>query len=211
MTSRGMQTKPASQNIPRETGLPTNSHRFDAYLFTMLRCLECPLKNSPQIRHTCKREVLIVSAAANTGRKRIVHLREPAAGIRSVRNPDAVHMREIFGDFPRAIHERMFIRLLHLEAGWEVWKNRSQHQHGATLVFLPQQGGQLQTRARKVNIMNVQVLFQHGIKLQESGHFRTAGAEEWAFSVVEEVWFQEIQLITVHNIFVLQILISSNF
>jgi hypothetical protein len=106
MTSRGMQIRPASQNIWRETRLPTNSHRFDAYLFTMLRCLECPLKNGPQIRHTCKREVLIVTAAANTGRKRVVHLREPVAGIRSVRNPDAMHMREIFGDFPRAIHER---------------------------------------------------------------------------------------------------------
>jgi hypothetical protein len=43
----------------------------------------------------------------------------------------------------------------------------------------------------EVNIVDVQVLFEHWAKLQEPGHLRTAGAEECFNSIVEEVRFQE--------------------
>ena len=91
----------------------------------------------------------------------------------------------------------MAVRALHFEVGGEVRRNCLQHQHGAALIFLAQQGGQLRSRTRKVKIVEVHALFKRGIKFEEADHLRTAGAEI-NFALIMEVGFQKIQLIVVH-------------
>lgn len=103
-------------------------------------------------------------------------------------------------DVMRTLHKRAPARVLHVHIGGRRVRRAMQNQHRTALIFLTQQRCQLGPRAGKVDEMDIHRLFETRIKLQQTGHLRTAGAEPRRAFPIEEIRFQEIELVTFHEL-----------
>lgn len=111
-----------------------------------------------------------------------------------------MNVREVFSNLSCAFHECESVGVLNGEMGREIRRSEAQHQHGAPLVFVPQQLHQLRSRSREVNVMNLHLFLEGRIELQQADHLSTAGTEVRFRSGVEEIRIEQIQLITVHSV-----------